>query len=60
MNGIVLSVGLGIVYLMGWNSANLLLEYQAKVEEEKAQASKDVTVYNKARVLNAFPIGDEN
>lgn len=60
MNGIVLSVGVGIIFMAGWNSANLLLEYQKKVEEDKAQAGKGATVYSKARVLNAFPVGDEN
>jgi len=59
MSGIVLSVVTGIIFLAGWNSANIWLEYQMKVEAEKMQASKDVGVYNKARVLNAFPVGDE-
>lgn len=59
MSGIVLSVVTGIVFLSGWNSANLALEYKKKVEDAKAQASKNAAVFNKARVLNRFPKGDE-
>ena len=59
MSGIVLSVVTGIIFLAGWDSANLALEYQKKVDDEKAQASKNAAVYSKARMLNKFPNGDE-
>lgn len=60
MSGILLSVGVGIIFLSGWNSANLFLEYQKKVEDERTIASKNVAVYSRARVLNRFPVdGDE-
>lgn len=59
MSGIVLSVVTGIIFLAGWDSANLFLEYQKKAEDEKIQASKNAAVFNKARVLNRFPNGDE-
>jgi len=35
------------------------MEHQIKVEEEKMQASKNVNVYSRARVLHGFPEGDE-
>ena len=60
MSGIVLSVVTGIIFLSGWNSANIWMEYQKKVEDEKMQASKNVNVYSRVRVLNTFPVGDEN
>lgn len=59
MSGIVLSVVTGIIFLAGWDSANLALEYQKRVDEEKAQASKNAAVYSRARVLHGFPEGDE-
>jgi len=59
MSGIVLSVITGIIFLAGWNSANIWLEYQKKIEDEKMQASKNVNVYSRARVLHGFK-GDEN
>ena len=59
MSGIVISVVTAVVFLSGWNSANFFLEYQKRVDEEKAQASKNAAVYSRARVLNRFPKGDE-
>jgi len=59
MDGIVLSVVTGIIFLAGWDSANFFLECQKKVDDEKAQASKNAAVYSRARVLNRFPKGDE-
>ena len=59
MSGIVISVVTGIVFLSGWNSANFFLEYQKRVDEEKAQASKNAAVYSRARVLHGFPEGDD-
>ena len=59
MSGIVLCVITVIIFLAGWNSANLYMEHQIKVEEEKMQASKNVNVYSRARVLHGFPEGDE-
>ena len=59
MSGIVISVVTGIVFLSGWNSANLFLEHQKKVEDERTQASKNASVYSRARVLHGFPEGDE-
>ena len=58
MSGIVLSVVTGIVFLAGWNSANIWMEYQKKIEDDKIQASKNVAVYSRARVLHGFK-GDE-
>jgi len=59
MSGIVISVVTGIVFMAGWDSAHLFLEYQKKVDDGKAQASKNAAVYSRARVLNRFPKGDE-
>jgi len=59
MSGIVLSVITGIIFLAGWNSANIWLEYQKKIEDEKMQASKNVAMYSRARVLHGFHEGDE-
>lgn len=59
MSGIVLSVVTGIIFLVGWNSANMYLQYQKKVEDEKLQASKNVNIYSRARVLHGFSEGDE-
>lgn len=59
MSGIVLSVVTGIVFLAGWDSANLAMECQRKKEDEKAQASKNAAVYSRARLLHGFPKGEE-
>ena len=59
MSGIVLSVVTAVVFLSGWNSANAFVEYRKKIDEEKAQASKNAAVYSRARVLHGFPEGDE-